>query len=119
MALAALLTGLGFGLNALGHTLAFYVLGVAVWSVGEIIGAAIAPTIIADLAPPELRGLYQGVFGSAWGLSFFVGPVLGSWVFEKFTASGLWLGCAVLGCVLALAYLALSAPAHRRLAASS
>jgi len=89
---------------------------VAVWSLGEIIGASIAPTIIADLAPPELRGLYQGIFGSAWGLSFFVGPLLGGWVFERFTATGLWIGCAVLGGLLALAYLALSGPAHRRLA---
>ena len=116
IALAALLTGIGFGLNVFAHSLAFYALGVAVWSLGEIIGASIAPTIIADLAPPELRGLYQGIFGSAWGLSFFVGPLLGGWVFERFTATGLWIGCAVLGGLLALAYLALSGPAHRRLA---
>ena len=119
MALAALLTGMGFGLNSFAHSVAFYALGVAVWSLGEIIGASIAPTIIADLAPPELRGLYQGIFGSAWGLSFFVGPLLGSWIFERFTATGLWIGCAVVGAVLALAYLALAAPARRRLAAES
>jgi MFS family permease len=117
IALAALLTGMGFGLNTFAHTLAFYALGVAVWTLGEIIGASIAPTIIADLAPPELRGLYQGIFGSAWGLSFFVGPLLGGWVFERYTATGLWMGCAVLGGLLALAYLALSGPAHRRLSA--
>ena len=47
IALAALLTGMGFGLNAFAHSLAFYALGVAVWSLGEIIAASIAPTIIA------------------------------------------------------------------------
>jgi MFS family permease len=119
MAVGALLTGIGFGLNVFAHSLSFYALGVVVWSLGEIIGASISPTIIADLAPPELRGLYQGIFGSAWGLAFFVGPLLGGWIFERYTAMGLWIGCAVLGGLLALAYLALSAPAHRRLAAGT
>ena len=119
MALAALLTGIGFGMNSFAHSLAFYALGVAVWSVGEIIGASVAPTIIADLAAPELRGLYQGIFGSAWGLSFFVGPLLGGWVFEDLGALGLWVGCAAVGGLLAAAYLAMAAPARRRLATES
>ena len=67
----------GFGMNAWATTLPAYVLTVCVWTLGEIIGAAVAPTIIANLAPVELRGLYQGVFGSAWGLSFFIGPLVG------------------------------------------
>jgi MFS family permease len=78
--------------------------------------AAVAPTIIADLSPPELRGLYQGIFGSAWGLAFFIGPLLGSWIFERFSPDALWAGCAALGCVLGIAYLALASPAQRRLA---
>ncbi len=116
IALAAFLTGLGFGLNFLADGLALYALGVVVWTLGEIIGASIAPTIIADLSPPELRGLYQGIFGSAWGLSFFVGPLLGSWILENFTAAALWIGCAMAGTLLAAAYLALAGPAYRRLA---
>jgi MFS family permease len=116
IALSAVLLGLGFGMNGLATTLPFYVAGVVVWTLGEIIAASVAPTIIADLSPPELRGLYQGVFGSAWGLSFFVGPLLGTWIFEQFTPAGLWAGCAVLGGLLAVAYLAMAGTAHRRLA---
>ena len=116
MALSALLLGAGFGITGLADTLTIYALSVAVWTLGEIIGASVAPAIISDLAPVELRGLYQGIFGSAWGLSFFVGPVVGGFFYEKFGPAALWMGCLVLGCILSLGYLALSAPANRRLA---
>jgi len=116
MALGALLFGLGFGLNAWAASLPAYVVGVVIWTLGEIIGAAVAPTIIANLAPVELRGLYQGIYGAAWGLSFFIGPLLGSWIFERYSPDALWLSCAVLGGLLAMAYLALSARAQLALA---
>lgn len=117
ISLGALLFGLGFGLNAFAATLPLYVFGVVIWSLGEVISAAVAPTIIANLSPMELRGLYQGIFGAAWGLALLVGPLLGGWVFERLSPAGLWLGCALLGLLVALGYLAISRPAHRRLAA--
>jgi MFS family permease len=117
IALAALLTGLGFGLNAFARALPAYALGVAIWTLGEVISAAVAPTIIADLSPPEFRGLYMGVFYSSWGLAFFLGPLAGTWTFQTFSANRLWLGCAVLGTCLASAYLLLAGVAQRRLAA--
>jgi MFS family permease len=116
VAAAALLLGIGFGLTGLARTLPFYALTVAVWTLGEIIAASLAPTIISDLAPLELRGLYQGIFGSAWGLSFFIGPILGGLVYEQYGSFTLWVGCFILGIVLSVGYLALSAPANRRLA---
>jgi MFS family permease len=67
----------------------------------------IAPVIVADLAPVDLRGLCQGVFSAAWGLSLFTGPLLGGWVFQHLGAQVLWAGCLALGCLLALGYLSL------------
>jgi len=115
MAGAALLLGLGYGAVTLAGGLPFYALTVAIWTLGEIIGATIAPTIITDLAPVELRGLYMGIFGSAWGLSFFVGPILGGWVFQQIGPTSLWLGCLLLGIILAFGYLALGRKAQTRL----
>jgi MFS family permease len=113
MALAALLTGAGFGMNAWATTLPAYILAVGVWTLGEILVNAVAPTIIAELSPVQLRGLYQGIFGSAWGLAFFVGPLLGGWVFGAFSPDVLWLSCAVLGGVVAAGFLALSRAVRR------
>jgi MFS family permease len=115
LAVAALLLGLGYGLTSIARNLAFYALTVAVWTLGEIAASAVAPAVVADLSPVELRGLYQGVFGAAWGLSFFLGPMVGGWVYEHWSARVLWLGCLALGVLLSLGYLALAGPAHRRM----
>ncbi len=114
MAGASLLVGLGFGFQAFADSLPLYALAVAIWTLGEIAAAAVAPAIIADLAPIERRGLYQGVYGSSWSLAFFVGPVLGGRILQDLGAATLWLGCLGLGVVLAGGYLALGALARAR-----
>ena len=67
----------------------------------------------------KLRGLYQGIFGSAWGLAFFVGPLLGGWAYEHLGAHLLWGSCLVLGFLLALGSLAMRVPAKRRMEKST
>ena len=106
--------GAGFGLTAFATTLPFYALTVAVWTIREVIGAAVAPVIVSDMSPPALRGLYQGIFGSSWGLAFFIGPVLGGFVFQHCGSEVLWAGAFVLGALLALGLLAMAVPARRR-----
>jgi MFS family permease len=115
MAAAAVFLGLGFGFTTLANSSGLFALSVGIWTLGEIVASAVAPAIIADLAPVELRGLYQGIFGSAWGLAFFIGPLLGGWVFEHLGANLLWGGCLVLGLLLALGYLEMSVPAKHRM----
>jgi MFS family permease len=116
VAVASLLLGAGFGFTALATNLPLFVVSVAIWTLGEIGTTSVSPTIIADLSPVELRGLYQGIFGAAWGLSYFLGPLAGGWIFENWGSNALWVGCLVMGFVIAIGYLALSAPARRQMA---
>jgi MFS family permease len=105
ISISAALAAIGFGFTAFANSMPLFGISVAIWTFGEIIGTSVLPSIVADLSPVELRGLFQGVTGSAWGLSFFVGPLLGSWVYETFGAETLWIGCFVLGMAIAAAYL--------------
>ena len=116
VAVAAGLLGLGFGFTALATNLPLFALSVVIWTLGEIAATSVGPTIIADLSPVELRGLYQGIFGAAWGLSYFIGPLAGGWVYEYWGSNALWVVCLILGLVIAFCYLALSAPARRQMA---
>ena len=118
VAVAAVLLGLGFGFTALATNLPLFALSVVIWTLGEIAGTSVSPTIIADLSPIELRGLYQGIFGAAWGLSYFIGPLAGGWMYEYWGSNALWIACLIVGLVLAFCYLALSAPARRQMAES-
>ena len=113
IALSTFLLGLGFGFTALASTLPFYMVSVAIWTIGEIVGTAVGPAIIADLSPPDLRGLYQGVFGSAWGLAFFFGPLAGGWVYQHLGKNTLWIACLILGVIVAICFLLLSRKAKQ------
>jgi MFS family permease len=117
MAISAVLVGIGFGLPALATTWPAYALSVIIWTLGEIGGATIAPAVVADLSPVEKRGLYQGIFGSAWGLAFFLGPVVGGWIYETYGATSLWLLCTLTGLLVAAGFLAMARPAERRMRA--
>lgn len=115
MALSGILLGLGFGVTAFAFTLPSYMVSVIIWTLGEIMGTSVAPAIIADLSPVELRGLYQGIFGSAWGLAYFLGPLAGGWIYERFGGDILWGLCLALGIVIAVGYLAMSKPARQHM----
>ena len=73
---ATLLLGIGFGSTALVSTLPLYALTVIIWTLGEIIAVPLMQSIVADLSPAHLRGFFQGIYGTAWGLASFVGPTL-------------------------------------------
>jgi MFS family permease len=104
VAVAVIFSALGFGFTQFANTFPLFVTSIVIWTIGEIAATSVAPSIIADLAPVELRGLYQGVFGSAWGLSFFLGPLMGAWVYESFGPTVLWSGCFLLGLILSASY---------------
>jgi MFS family permease len=104
--------GLGFGLTALaGSTLAFAAT-VLVWTAGEVLFAAVSMAIVADLAPPHLRGRYGGLYGTAFSVAALLGPLGGSWLLGRGTWLP-WLTCAALCVASGTGALAL-APAVRR-----
>ena len=115
VAVSAILLGSGFGFTALANSLPWFVLSVIIWTLGEIGSTSVAPAIIADLSPIELRGLDQGVFGSAWGLAYFLGPLAGGWIYDRWGSDTLWTGCLILGVILGLCYFALRVPAQKQM----
>ena len=109
LALSAVLTGVGFGLTgAANGVIPIYVFSVVVWTLGEIVMSPVTPTVIADLAPPSLRGTYQGAHLVTWGAASFLAPRVGSSVMGTWGSSVLWSGCALVGLVSAIGFLNLT-----------
>ncbi|MEU6201986.1 MFS transporter [Micromonospora musae] len=113
LALAALVTGVGFGLTAFAETAWFYGLTVLIWTLGEMLQSPSNATLIAELSPGELRGRYQGVFSLSWQIAGAAAPILGGLIREHAGNSTLWVGCAILGGAMAVAHL-ISGPARER-----
>ena len=116
MALGCALVGLGFGMNALHHSVGWYALGIVVWTIGEIAYLPVISTVPADLAPEALRGRYQGAYSLAWSVAAFVAPLLGAWGLARFGPRGVWGACFVVGLAVAAGQLAAGPARKRRLA---
>ncbi|WP_433387989.1 MDR family MFS transporter [Micromonospora sp. KLBMP9576] len=117
LALASVVMGVGFGLTAFADVAWFYALTVLIWTIGEMLNSPSNATLVAELSPAALRGRYQGVFSLSWQGAAAIAPVLGGLVREQAGNAPLWLGCAVVGGLMAVAHL-LSGPARERRAAS-
>jgi MFS family permease len=61
-----------------------------------MISAPVGYAYVADLAPKELRGRYQGLYGLFWASGTVTGPILGGLLFTV-SANGFWALCGVLG----------------------
>jgi len=106
--------GVGFGLTQLAATLPEYMATVVVWSLGEIATATLMSAIVADLAPRQMRGRYQGMLGMAWGGGALIGPFAGAWVLQNAGGAWLWSGCALCGVVAAAGQLLVGPSVRRR-----
>ncbi|MGI8334124.1 MFS transporter [Actinomadura scrupuli] len=113
LAAGTLVVGLGFGLTALAAASALgYAATVLVWTLGEIVVAAVSGAVVAALAPAHLRGRYSGLYGTSWSVGGLLAPAGGTWLLSA-GAPALWLTCAGL-CAAAACGQLLLAPAVRR-----
>ncbi|HWE26340.1 MAG TPA: MFS transporter [Myxococcales bacterium] len=115
LALSAVLFGAGYGVNAVGGNIGVYAIGTTLWTVGEVIGFPVASTMVANLAPPALRGRYQGAFSMAWGVAFTVSPLAAGEVMQRFGARSLWLLCLVVSVSVAVGHVLTAEPRRKRL----
>jgi MFS family permease len=101
IATGLLLIGLGFGLVAFAPTFPLLALTVGIWTLGEMIHSPVSTAYVADLAPPHLRGRYQGAWGTTWSSGLILGPLFGTLIFS-WNATSLWLLCGASGIVAAV-----------------
>ncbi len=81
--LASLLFALGFSGHALAASFSGHLACVVAWTLGEIALFPLCNAHVAGLAPPELRGRYQGAYWFAWSCANLVGPLLGLGLLER------------------------------------
>lgn len=113
LALACVLTGVGFGLTAFADTAWLFAGTVVIWTLGEMLQSPSNSALIAELSPAALRGRYQGVSSLSWAIASALAPIGGGYVQEHLGDPALWLGCAGIGVLVAAGQL-ISGPARER-----
>lgn len=116
LATASILVGAGFGLNAFFQLPWQYAFGVAIWTLGEIAHAPVTSSLVADLAPADARGRYQGAYFMVWALASSAAPLLGGWLHDPL-GPWFWGMCFVASIVIAAAHLGIAEMRRERLEA--
>lgn len=115
LALGALLYAVGVGSVALGGSFLAFLASMVVLTCGELLLVPTTSSLVADMAPADMRGRYMSIYGLSWGIASGVGPVFGGFLSDAIAPRAIWVGgfaVCLLGVAL-FAYLALrQARAH-------
>jgi MFS family permease len=95
---------------AMAQTIALTALGVALWGLRMGLTQGLLATLVADTAPPELRGTAFGVFNLSGGVAVLLASVTAGALWDLVGAGGTFLAGAAFS---VLALLALIAARHR------
>ena len=117
LALACMLTGVGFGMTAFADVAWLFAGTVLIWTLGEMLMSPSNSALIAELSPAHMRGRYAGVSSLSWAVASALAPILGGFVQEHLGDAVLWLGCAGIGVVVTIGQLAAGPGRERRVAA--
>ncbi|MEU6658838.1 MFS transporter [Streptomyces sp. NPDC046821] len=106
-ATGSVLIAVGVALTGAADSVSGYTASVVVWSLGEVTVAGIAATVVANLAPADARGRYQGAFQWTWGVARFAALTGGVALYSTLGPAVLWWSALAGGIATALATLGL------------
>ena len=90
--------GIGIGSLAWANTTFGYAMALSIFTFGEMVSMPVAMAYVSQVAPPNMRGRFMGVYGLTWGAAFTFGPASGMAIFS-FSPEILWSMCGLLGIV--------------------
>lgn len=97
--LGAFLYAVGFGSFALVTRVPQLIASVVVWTFGEMILLPGSSAYAAEIAPPERRGEYMGLYTMSFSIAFSLGPLAGASILQRWGPRGLWGVAFISGCI--------------------
>jgi MFS family permease len=91
----------GFGLSSL---MPHFVLSMVIMTIGELMVAPTATAEVANLAPPDMRARYMGLFSLLYTVGTGIGPMIGGFLSDTFAPSAIWYGGACAALVAAFCF---------------
>jgi MFS family permease len=108
LALGSLFYALGAGSVAWGWNFPTFLASMVILTIGELLLVPTATTLTANLAPPDMRGRYMGVYSLTWGIAFGIGPVVGGFLNDHVAPVAIWYGGLAIGLAAMLGFLLLA-----------
>jgi MFS family permease len=114
LAVGSLFYALGAGSVAWGWNFPTFLTSMVILTIGELLLVPTATTLTANLAPPEMRGRYMGVYSLTWGIALGIGPVVGGFLNDHVAPVAIWYGGLAIGLAAMLGFVLLARGLRRR-----
>lgn len=102
LALGSLLYSVGIGSVALGSSFLAFLASMLILTLGELLLVPTTSALVANMAPPDMRGRYMSIYGLTWGAGSGIGPVFGGFLSDTIGPRAIWLGGAII-CIISAA----------------
>lgn len=108
MAVGTFLYAIGFTMYGFVTGFAFFVAAMVIITIGEMVIAPFAQSVVANFAPEDMRGRYMAVSGLTWGIAFTVGPYLAGLILDGPDPHMLWYISGFIGLLATLGFILLN-----------
>ncbi len=108
LALGALFYAIGTGSVALGQGFWAFWLSMVIMTAGELICTPTATTLVANLAPADMRGRYMSIYGLTWNVAMGIGPLYGGLLSDHISPVSAWYGGLAVGMVSVAAFIVMA-----------
>lgn len=113
LALGMSITAVGYAFQIGANSWVAFAIATVLWTLGELGTFPIAATTVANIAPKDVRGTYQGLYNLVWSLSNAFSPLVGGWILNAFGSRVLWICCTVMFVIVAIGFYVTRGPRER------
>lgn len=107
------ITAVGYAFQIGANSWVTFAIATVLWTLGELGTFPIAATTVANIAPKDVRGTYQGLYNLVWSLSNAFSPLVGGWILNAFGSHVLWTCCTVMFIIVAIGFYVTRGPRER------
>lgn len=108
MTLGAMIYAIGLFSFAFGSELWHFMLSVGIVTVGELIVVPTATTLVANIAPDNMRARYLGLLSLGYPIGSGIGPVVGGFLNDAVAPVAMWYGAGTMAVIGAVGFFILS-----------
>lgn len=104
MTIGTLFYAVGFAMYGFVAIFPLFLVAMAIITIGEMFVSPVSQSIVARIAPEDMRGRYMAVYGFSWLIPFAIGPLMAGIVMDNFNPDWVWYIAGILGVIAAAGY---------------
>ncbi len=104
MTVGTLLYAAGFVIYGFVSLYFFFLVAMVIITIGEMMVSPVSQSIVAGMAPEDMRGRYMAVYGFSWLIPIAVGPLLAGLVMDNSNPDYVWYLAGIVGLLAAAGF---------------